>query len=290
MALLDKVSKGVGVLVGVSGSKALVRHVEEGEVSSRLDRIADDPPLLGGGVDTSGVVGTGVEKEDRARWGVLDIAEKSINVKSDGLLIVVAVALDGQSTVAENGSVVGPRRRRQVDGLGVGVELLEKSSSDAESTGTRDRLGDGDVVENRGSGTVRKGGSRLGEGGNTGDTSVLMVEVLLEEALLGGAHGGENIRLSAVVTVRANTYRAGQNPSTDWRLELQTGIPRLILFTSVSALKASLIPTDNQSNSSTAMRESPLTKNGLKNRKGDISATSVSHRAQTCVEGGILTS
>lgn len=53
--------------------------------------------------------------------------------------------------------------------------------------------------------TVGKGCSSLGEGGYTGNTSVLLVEIFEDKTLLGGTDRGEDIRLASVVAVGANS-------------------------------------------------------------------------------------
>lgn len=108
MSLLDKVAECIRIGVGVARRKTLVRHVEQREVTTSLDGIADRPPLLGGGVDTSGVVRASMEKEDGAGGSILDIPQKPVDIKTDGLPVVVAVVLDVQSAGTEDGLVVCP--------------------------------------------------------------------------------------------------------------------------------------------------------------------------------------
>lgn len=108
MTLLDKVSNGKGILVGVTAGKALVGHVEEGKVVLLLDNLGDLLPLLRGGVDTSRVVGAGVEQEDAAQGSGLEVGNQTVKVKADGVLVVVAVGLDLEAGIAEDSLVVGP--------------------------------------------------------------------------------------------------------------------------------------------------------------------------------------
>ena len=77
MALLNEVANGECVASGVTGGEALVSHVEEGEGLLLLDDVRYLLPLLGRGVNTSGVVCTSVEKND----GLLrDVLEKSMRI------------------------------------------------------------------------------------------------------------------------------------------------------------------------------------------------------------------
>lgn len=84
------------------------------------------------------------------------------------------------------------------------VEALKEGSADTKRTSARDRLGDGDVVEDGGGGAVGKGCGRLGKGRYTGDAGVLLVELFEDEAFFGGADGREDVRLASVITVGAD--------------------------------------------------------------------------------------
>lgn len=79
------------------------------------------------------------------RTAHLDIVQHAIDIQSDRVLVVIPVVLHLQFGILEDGGVVTPRRAREVDGLGVWVEPFEESSSNAEGTGSGDRLGDGDL-------------------------------------------------------------------------------------------------------------------------------------------------
>lgn len=108
VTLLDKISHGEGILVGVTAGEALVGHVEEGKVALGLDGIADLLPLLDGGVDTGRVVGAGMEEEHASLGGGLDVCQHALEVQADGLLVVVAVLLNLETRIAEDGLVVSP--------------------------------------------------------------------------------------------------------------------------------------------------------------------------------------
>lgn len=206
VALLDKVSDGVGVSVDVTGGKALVGHVEEGEVALGLDDLLNLSPLLGSGVNTGGVVGTGVQKDGGSVGGSLQVGEQTLKVEGNVLGVVVPVGGGLEAGGGENGLVVSPRRLGEQNLLG-GVELVEELGSDSQSTGTGDGLGDGNSVleDGGGVGAVSELGSSLGEGGDSGDGGVLLVEGLVHHLLLGLSDGGKNEGLSAVISVGANT-------------------------------------------------------------------------------------
>ena len=71
MTLLDEVADGEGVFGGVSRGETLVRHIEEGEEFLLLDEIRDFLPLGRGWVNTSGVVGAGVQENDSTLGSIL---------------------------------------------------------------------------------------------------------------------------------------------------------------------------------------------------------------------------
>lgn len=202
VALLDEVAGSKGILVGVTASKALVGHVEEGEVALLLHDIADLAPLGLGRVDTGGVVSASVEEDDAALGSGLDVGNQTLEVEANGVLVVVAVLGDLETGVGEDGLVVSPAGVGEVDLLRAGVELLEESTTNAQSTGTGDGLGDDEavVLDGGGVGAVSELGGGGGEGGNTGDASVLLVQAGCDDLVLSGADGGQNVRLALVVT------------------------------------------------------------------------------------------
>lgn len=207
MALLDEVADGESIAVSVAGGKALVCHVEERKVALGLDGIANRLPLLNGRVDTSRVVGACVQQDNASLRGVLQILNHALEVQSDGVLVVVPVLLDLQTAVLEDGIVVGPAGSGNVDGLCAGVVALHEVSTDTQSTCAGDGLGDCYPValDSLALGAVCEDCSGLGESWDTSDAGILLVEIAGDDLLLGGLDGGQNIWLSLVITVCANT-------------------------------------------------------------------------------------
>ena len=205
VALLDEIADGKGVLVDVAGSEALVGHVEEGVVALVLDDGLDLLPLLGGGVDTGGVVGAGVEEEDGVVGGGLEVADQTLEVEPDGVLVVVSILGDLETGVTEDGAVVGPRGGGDVDLLGSGEEAGEEGTADAEGTGTRDGLGDDETVKGGAVLAIGENGGSLGELGHTGDAGVLLVQTVVDDLVLGLANGREHVRLALVIAVGTDT-------------------------------------------------------------------------------------
>jgi hypothetical protein len=205
VALLDEVTGSKGILVGVTAGKALVGHIEEGEVALLLHDIADLAPLVLGGVNTGRVVGTGVQQDDAVLGGSLDIGKQTVEVQTNGVLVVVAVLLDLEARVLEDGVVVGPAGVGKIDLLRVGVELLEESTTNSQGTGSGDGLGDDEAVllQNGRVGAVGQLGGGLGEGRDTGDAGILLVAARGHDLVLGGADGGQDVGLARIVTYTA---------------------------------------------------------------------------------------
>lgn len=144
-----------------------------------LDRISDGPPLVFGGVNAGRVVGACMQENDASFGHSLDVGNHAIEVQTNGVLVVVAVLLDLQARIIEDGLVVRPAGRGDVDGLRAGVEALQESTSNPKSTSSGDGLGDSDPVflDRRRVRAVRQQGSRLGECGDTGNAGVLLIKV-----------------------------------------------------------------------------------------------------------------
>lgn len=189
VALLDEQADRVGVLVGVAGCEALVGHVEKRIVFLLLDHVADLAPLLGSGVDAGRVVGAGVQEDDRARGGGLEVGDHAVKVESDGVFVVVLVLLDLQARVGEDGLVVRPRWGRDVDGLRARVEALQKGAAYSQRSRAGDGLGDGDAVflEWFGVWAVGQESGGFGEGGNARDAGVFFVEFGVDHLFFGRA-------------------------------------------------------------------------------------------------------
>lgn len=179
VTVLDELAEGIGILVSGARGETLVGHVEEGKVTSILDNLGELVPLSLGGVDTSGVVGTSVHQDDGSLRGVLydwegdivskrraransviiltkksnmqilmthlDVVDHALKVEAVGLLVKVLVVVDLKARVLENWDVVAPSGGGDKDLLAGGEPLGKELSSDTESTGSGNGLGDGDL-------------------------------------------------------------------------------------------------------------------------------------------------
>ena len=202
MALLDEVARSKGILVSVTAGKSLVGHVEESEVALLLHDIADLTPLCLCRVNTGGVVCASVEQDDAVIGGGLDIGDQTLKVQTNGVLVVVAVLLDLEAGILENGIVVGPAGVREVDLLRVWVEALQESTANSQGTSTRDGLGDDQAIllQHGRVGAIGQLGSGLGKGRNASDAGVFLVEARRDNLVLSSADRRQDVRLSLVVT------------------------------------------------------------------------------------------
>lgn len=149
MALFNEVADSESVLVSVAAGEALVGHIKEGEMTLLLHNVGNLFPLFRSRIDTCRVVGASVEEEDAALGGCLDIANHALKVETDRILVVVAVLLNFEARVTEDGLVVGPGRGRDVDLLVSRKESLEESGANAQGTSARNGLSNGDAIQNR---------------------------------------------------------------------------------------------------------------------------------------------
>lgn len=207
VALLHEEADGGGILLSITRGEALVCAVEERHVALGLHDVRDLAPHLHGGVRSSRVVGTSVKEEGGAVWGVLDVLEHGIEVKTDELAVEVSVLLNVHAGVLEDGDVVSPSRVRHVDGVvGGDLEAVEELGDKTAGTSAGESLHTGDVLVGKGArvSTVGELEGEVDEGLETGDTEVLLVDLVVEKLLLSSTNGGENPGLAVVVTVSTN--------------------------------------------------------------------------------------
>jgi hypothetical protein len=202
VTLLDEVSRGESITVRVTTGKALVGHIEESEVALLFHDIANLAPLVLGGINTGGVVSTGVQQDDAVVGSGLDVSDEALEVKANSVLVVVTVGRDLHSGVLEDGGMVGPAGSGKVDLLSVRVEALQESTSDSQGTGTGNGLSDDKTVllDDGGVAAIGELRSSLCKGRNTSDTSIFFVETRRNDLVFGSANRGQNIWLALVIT------------------------------------------------------------------------------------------
>jgi len=205
-ALGHEETETIGILVEGAGGESLVGGIEEGVKLSALAHISDLLPLGLSGVNTSGVVGTGVEEHAGAWLSRVQVSEHTFDVETLGLFVEVSVLANLNSSGLENRAVVTPGGVADVESGG--SELVEEFTDDAESTSAREGLDSCDsLVTNPWAVESEEDTlSALAEFSKTIDRKVLLIEgAISDNLLLGFAHDGEDVGLSVVVTVGTNT-------------------------------------------------------------------------------------
>lgn len=137
----------------------------------------------------------------------LEVLYEALEVKTDGLLVVVAVLLDLKARVLERRRVVTPRRRRQVDGLGVRVMTSQEGAANPQRTRTRDglRRRNTTFLDGRRVFAVCQHDGVLDKVGETSDGKVLLVVLLSQDLLLGLADRGQDVGLAVLIAVSSYT-------------------------------------------------------------------------------------
>ena len=201
VALLSEVTNGPSIALHITGGEALIGAIEDDVVVLGLDGIRDLLPVVLGGVDTSGVVGAGVEEEGRAGRSLSDGLEDGVHIKSLGLGVEVLVGRSLETGSLEDTKVVGPGGEGDVDSV-EDVVLLVEVTEETEGTGAGKGLAASDSVllDDLGVLTVGEGGGELVELWETIDGRILVVH-LAGDHLLSLEDAGENDGLAVVVSV-----------------------------------------------------------------------------------------
>lgn len=192
----------------ITTRKPLVGHIKESKMALLLHHFRDLAPLVLRRVHARRVMCTGMQQEDTLVRRTLHVLQQALKVEPDGVLVVVSVLFDGEACILEDGCVVGPAGRGDVDGLGVRVEALQEGGGDAQGSRARDGLGDGDAVlgDERAGGSVGEFGGRGSEGRDAGDAGVFLVEAGGDDLGLGGLDGRQDVWLSLVIPCILSIY------------------------------------------------------------------------------------
>lgn len=208
VGVLSKESQRVGILFEVTRCEALVSRVESAEVTLGFADVEDVLPLLGGGVNTSGVVSANVQENNRVVLGVLKVLTEAIEVETLGLGVIVAVGLPFLANNFDKTSVEGPSGAGHQDvDVFVGIPVREELETKTERASSRDTLAGSDatflnllVVS-----TIGKSEALGDVGVNTLNASVLVVHIKFQNLLFCLADTVEDERLSLVTTVDTHT-------------------------------------------------------------------------------------
>ena len=121
----------------------LVGTVKEDQVVLLQHQLGKNIPLVLGRIAACGVVRTGMQHEERAILGVLDVVHEAFEVDRLGGGIVVLVEHRLQAGVTEQGDVVGPSRIGNVH-FHLAKESLHHLTSQSAATSARNGLRGGD--------------------------------------------------------------------------------------------------------------------------------------------------
>lgn len=83
-ALVNEIAETVGIIIKGAGGETLVSSVKERIKLVLLAHFSNLVPLLLGGVNTGGVVGTGVQEHSRAYLGIGKILQHAFDVETLG--------------------------------------------------------------------------------------------------------------------------------------------------------------------------------------------------------------
>jgi len=201
-AHVSEETDSVRVLLERTRGEALVSRVEPGEETLALHDLCDLAPLLLGRIDTGGVVGASMEKDDSALGSSLEVGEHAVDVETAGGSVPVAVGGDGEVRGLGDGVVVAPGRLGDVDG-GSTHELGDELGSDAETTGTGEGLdgADATLLDGERVGAEEDLTSELAHSLVAALGEVLLIELGLQDLLLSTEDALENLGLAIVSAI-----------------------------------------------------------------------------------------
>jgi len=127
--LIKEVSQSKAILFQVTRSKSLVSCIKEGEQVILFHYLGNYFPLFWGGVNSSWVVGAGVQEHNWTRLCIGQILQQPIQIESTSLGIVIGVVPDLKSARLEHLLMVWPGGLGDVHGSisELGEELTDDS-------------------------------------------------------------------------------------------------------------------------------------------------------------------
>mmetsp|Transcript_39291 Transcript_39291/g.99021 ORF Transcript_39291/g.99021 Transcript_39291/m.99021 type:complete len:394 (-) Transcript_39291:73-1254(-) len=204
-------TNGRGVSLQVTGGEALVGHIEERKETATTYDLVDAVPLRIGEVVTSGVVGTGLQHDERTTRSGLEVCQHALDVHAAIFGIVVAVGAHLVATVQQDLLVVAPggvahvgHQRRGKDRCRARAQQLH---GQPERTGSADALRDGNTAfcQRRTLRTVHKLGGQRTQLGQTIDREVLLVHILGQHAFLRLTNTGKHV--GKIISSAVRTHR-----------------------------------------------------------------------------------
>ena len=187
-------------------SKALVGHVQKGYQLVGLDDADHLIPLRWRDVVAGRVVAAGVQYDDGTRRSCAQIGQHAGKVQVASLGVVVAVGLDFETGIGEQGAVVLPARVADQH-LGIGVQVFQKIGANLQAAGAAQGLDGGNAATLDGFalGTEhqRLDGSVVGH--NAVNRQIAARRGLVHHGLFGRLHASQQRQLAVVVVIDADT-------------------------------------------------------------------------------------
>ena len=204
VTLFNEVTDSESITFHIARSETLVGAIEDDTAVVGLDGIRDLLPLFLGGIDTSGVVSTGVEEEGGLGGSRLDSLEDAVHVQVV-VGIEVGVLLVGNTSGVEDTEVVGPGGVGDED-VFVTLDVLQEIAEETERTSTRKSLANSNSVFLDGSAisTVDEFSSQSVEVGETFNRRIFVI-ALASNASFSFSNARENDGLAVIVTVGTDT-------------------------------------------------------------------------------------
>mmetsp|Transcript_18753 Transcript_18753/g.36743 ORF Transcript_18753/g.36743 Transcript_18753/m.36743 type:complete len:207 (-) Transcript_18753:292-912(-) len=205
MTLRFEKTYGKGVLVHITGGKALVSRVKEGHQLALSTKVGNLLPLLFCWVHTSRVMSAYMQDDNTTRRRLTKILHEAIKVQTTGSRVQVRVLGSLEASVAKDLKVVAPRRVGDVD-LGTWEVRVKELCANPKSTSTRQGLNRRNAVFLDSLGIFAKAEflCSLAEDAVTGNGKVLLIAgLVLDEHFLRLVDNVENHRLALAITVGA---------------------------------------------------------------------------------------
>jgi len=145
--VLREESQRISILLEITRSEALISRVKGAEMILRFDDVEDVVPLSRGWVNTSWIVCANMEQDYGVVLCVFKVFSKSVEVKSFGYRVVVAVVLPFFTNNLNETSVKGPGGVWHKDiNILMGVPISKELQSETEGTSSRNCLGSSDTA------------------------------------------------------------------------------------------------------------------------------------------------
>lgn len=139
VAIFNELTESVSIVSDRAGAVTEVSSIEDDNMVLLLAELADLVPLLVSGINTSGVVSTGVEHEGGVVGGLVDIVHHTGEVEGGTSGVEVTVFRGVHTTVSENGVLVSPGGVGESNIVG-DVAVVQELGKETERTRTRNSL------------------------------------------------------------------------------------------------------------------------------------------------------